>query len=952
MTQKPFSASHWFAPDIETAPERSTPASSSSAHILTRATKLHSKFPTFSTAVKTNGRILPKETHTEAFQPERFFTPGWRGDSLPSKVSGRYQRLEVTLQKDVLKLLSTQEFNRSLKLGIYSEFLAYAKERNLHCPELDDLARFWQMARAEEKDRPETLNRFLNIFASRVAVITLFKMRFVRVLAKQTGIDITCREARNPNHWLSQVFQVGTKRELKARVMESNVFSWYRPGEEFSQELSEWMTHAADITIAELVKITSPRVQDDTTGKVYSHALSHINFGLFLNSLMINFPLWAESREPIALNKFLTPDELEIISCKFSGDFMESLALSHWLAQYNNRDLKWDQVLCPDFKGKEFESGLFMKMLNELQFITFLAEIAPCQNREPVTFISQVMGCHFQNRKGAPSARGFAQFETPFSTSTYDRTVINLCHLPKNNPYHWMMSQIEEQTETLKQGGWMFVFASKSLFAPSQRERLQNLLQNLELKAVFDLDGVKGKGEMGSWLYIFRRRMQPAAKDQRESVAWFRFTADMQSFQEFSDITELLRGFYLSHLEDMPAMWQQDWGPGFRLEFFQDALMDGHLMHSMSEDQSRVTHPRFFKALINGCVALDSVFDLRQINPEDWQTVTNLGLGLRRDGATFLMVDFRNPGDVRLTLHPVSTLRSIYFENGSSLCQYFLIAPKHNGIDPNVLRKYFASQVGHQIINLTFNGTVIKVKGQLGKMLVPKWFVRGEFLPESLQSTLEMFRWDAEKLTATHPAELEQRLKVFRQTSAGLFPRYACDVLSALVEFEQTLESLTSNLADPRLGTQINFNNPALQGALASLRAAPLLQPAHPDVFVDFIPGIDAADLEAPLSRVELRGQVEGDLKTWFLEIFNDRKPILKLHSEEELLLFAQFVLQLANGKPVGRVLKALRLPALGDIRNLVQEARSQQHIFSTLLQETRTFLEESFRMPMDSDAR
>jgi hypothetical protein len=120
LTQKPFSASHWFAPDIETTTERSTPASSSSADILTMATKLHSKFPTFSTAVKTNGRILPKETLTEAFQPERFFTPGWRGDSLPSKVSGRYQRLEVTLQKDVLKLLATQEFNRSLKLGICS----------------------------------------------------------------------------------------------------------------------------------------------------------------------------------------------------------------------------------------------------------------------------------------------------------------------------------------------------------------------------------------------------------------------------------------------------------------------------------------------------------------------------------------------------------------------------------------------------------------------------------------------------------------------------------------------------------------------------------------------------------------------------------------------------------------------------------------------------------------
>ncbi|MBY0517657.1 MAG: hypothetical protein K2P81_12145 [Bacteriovoracaceae bacterium] len=945
MNHKPFLAGHWLVSGTEKI-EEPTPASRLADSIKSKALKSKSKFPTFNNGPKTLMKS-PADTACTDFSPEKFLTQGWRGDSLPSKISGGYLRLEQRIQLDVLKLLKTQQFNRSLKMRIYSEFLAYAKDRGMHCPELDDLTSFWTLTHLEASEQPAALSKFLDIFASRVAVITLFKMRFISVLAKQTGLTATSKEARNPNHWLSQIFQVGTKRELKSQVLESNVFSWYRPGEEFTAALDDWMENAGKISITELVKITSPRVQDDQTGKVYSHALSHLNFGLFLNSLLINLPLWAESREPEIHNKFHTPDELEIISCKYSGDYMESLALSHWLAQYNNKHLKWDQVLCPDFKGKEFESGLFMKMLNELQFMTFLAEISDSQNQEPVNFISKIMSCHFQNRKSATPQRGLLGLETPFSTSTYDRTVLNLTHLPKNNPYHWMMGQLDEQLETLKTGGWLFVLASKSLFAPSQRERLQGVLQNLELKAVFEMDGVKGKGELGSWLYAFRRRSKAPSLDQKESVSYFRFTADMESFHEFSDITELLRGFYLSHLEDTPAMWQQEWGRGFRLEFFQDAILDGHLIHSMNEDQSRVTHPKFFKALISSCIPLDTVFELRHLDPEEWQASNAMGIGLRREGATFLMVDLRQQGDTRLSIHPVSTLRSIYYENGSSLCQYFLIAPKHNGMDPNVLRKYFESAVGRQIVNLTFNGSTTKVKGQLSKMLVPKWFSRGEFLPESLKSTLEMFRWNAEKLIATHPQELQERLNMFCQTGNGLFPRYACDVLSSLVEFEQTLEQLTTQLSDSRLSSKVNFENPSLQESLGALKAYPLLQPAHPDVYVEFIQSLEAIDLNSPVTKIELRAQVEGDLKTWFLEIFNDKKAVLRLHSEEELLLFGQFILQMCHGRPLGMVLKAIRLPALSEVKNLVQQARAQHKIFGTLLSETSKFLEESFRQQL-----
>jgi hypothetical protein len=70
----------------------------------------------------------------------------------------------------------------------------------------------------------------------------------------------------------------------------------------------------------------------------------------------------------------------------------------------------------------------------------------------------------------------------------------------------------------------------------------------------------------------------------------------------------------------------------------------------------------------------------------------------------------------------------------------------------------------------------------------------------------------------------------------------------------------------------------------------------------------------------------------------------VRLHSDEELLLLTQFVLTMTKGRPIGLALKALRLPSLVDVRSLVQEARAQQQVFATLLSNSRSFLEESFR--------
>ena len=113
--------------------------------------------------------------------------------------------------------------------------------------------------------------------------------------------------------------------------------------------------------------------------------------------------------------------------CKFAGDYLESLGLSHWLAQKHNKYLKWDQILCPDFKSQDFEKGLYLKNLSDLQFLTFLAEIGNGQDRDPIDFICKVINSHLYNRKNSNEIQKSLMIDNAgLTSSTYDRIILNL----------------------------------------------------------------------------------------------------------------------------------------------------------------------------------------------------------------------------------------------------------------------------------------------------------------------------------------------------------------------------------------------------------------------------------------------------------------------------------------------------------------------------------------------
>lgn len=935
MTRKNFFAQQWLQKDESNIDSMASAVSSPAKEIC----PISSRFPTFINRQKIVTPIVIDETK---FSPTNCFVPGWKGESLSSKQVIKFERLLKMMEDDIRnELLNTKDFPRTIKMGLHEEFLSYAENLGLHFAGMEDMSHFWKFLNQEKLNDDQDISQFINIYAGRVATITFLKLRFIASLLDKCGIELTDRALLYPTSFLSQIFKKGSQSELNSRALETNIYSWYRPSENMKEAMRELLLLSKDLVITEIIKNVSVRTQvKQDQGKVYSHALSQVSLGLFLNSLQINFPMWLDTIDGKAIPVGKLEQE-DIISCKYFGDYLESLSLSHWLAQENNKDFRWDQILCPDFKGLEFTSGQFAKICNELQFLTFLANKAEHQNEKAITYICKIMGGHLRNRKNSGNKQGLLLENNPFYTSTYDRVVLNLCHFPKNNPQHYLMTQILDQVKYLKNDGYLFVLSSKKLFVPSLRERLGPVLKELKAEAIFDLENIKGKGELGSYVYVFRKSSH-AQTSQKQLCSYFRITADLKTFQEFSSLTEHLRSFYLSHLTEMPSMAQIEFPDSFRLEYYQEALVNSMLIHSTNEDSSRITHPSFFKNLLKSCVPLDTLFEIKSFSRNEKLNNENiLNLGLKKDQTYFLVVDFRKD-EVILELHPMDTFRSIHSDYGETLCSYFELQPKLQGLNPNILRNYFITPIGKQVINLTFTGGHSLVKGSLSKLLVPKFMSATEALPTNLKSAFDLFEKTEEELLEVSTQSILKSFNHIDQISRDVLPKHACAILSHYSNLERTLQSLLWKLDDTRYGHKISFNNPMIQSKLVQ-KPTKAMYPDNQEIYLEFVEGSSAIDIHLPLTETQMKVTHDGDLKLYSLELISKERIIVRLHAEELVILFLNFLLTQATNYPLSKILKAIHVPSLSDLKEVVETTHGLKETYQSILEKVQSSILKAF---------
>ncbi len=899
---------------------------------------LKNRFPSFSYTKSRTDFFSPQDR----FSPLNYVTPGWKGESLSSKNILKFNLILNKLQEDIKnQLFKTKEFPKSIKLGLFNEFLSYAEGESLHFEKLDDITSFWSMIDREKLKTEPKLLEFIEIYSNRVAAVTFFKLRFISAILERSTIPFQDKILLYPNAFLSQIFKKGSLTELNCKSLESNIYSWYVPKESLKEELKTLIALSREISIAEIIKNISPRTQGSTNQqRTYSHTLSHVSVGLLLNSLQVSLPLWIDALEEKSI---LSPGlhKEKIISTKYFGDYLESLSLSHWLAQENNKDFRWDEILCADFKGLEFITGTFSKICNELQLLTFLVYKSENQGSGPIEYICKIMGGHFKNRKNEQSRSNQLFEDNPFYHSSYDRVILNLCHFPKNNPQHYLMAQINDQIKFLKNKGYLYVISSKKLFVPSLRERLGPILKELKIEAIFDFEQLKGKGEFGPYIYVFRKTQNHNL--DKQSCYFFRISANLKSFHDFSAITDHLNSFYLNHISQLPPLSQLEFEDSFRIEFIQEAVVNGMLIHSTNEDVSRITHPAFFKGLLDNCTTLDKLFEIKPLSLESQSSFNEhkLNIGLKRDLSYFLVVDFRSES-VNLELHPLDTFRSILSDYGQTQCSYFQLLPKIMGINPNLLRNYFLTPVGKQVANLTLCGGPSLVKGSLSKFLVPKFLTQTEPLPEAMASAYKIIELSETELLNSDPGMLSKSFLHLEQSSKDLLPKFSCDILSRLSNFERSLESLIWKLSDDKIDQKASFQNPIIQAQLIQKKTFSLY-PTNEDIYVEFLARPN--DLHRPFTQARLQVSVDGDIKMFSLEIMSGKDIILRLHSDELMILFLQFILSQASGISISKLLKGIYVPSLKDLKEVVSQTENLKSVYSELLNQVKNSIFNTFRM-------
>jgi hypothetical protein len=320
---------------------------------------------------------------------------------------------------------------------------------------------------------------------------------------------------------------------------------------------------------------------------------------------------------------------------------------------------------------------------------------------------------------------------------------------------------------------------------------------------------------------------------------------------------------------------------------------------------------------------------------------SSLNLGLKKDHSYFLVVDFRKE-EVNLELHPIDTFRSIHSDYGETLCSYFELHPKILGLNPNIIRNYFLTPIGKQVANLTFTGGHNLVKGSLSKFLVPKFLMETEALPAHLKTAFTIFEKSEEEFLEISAQTMTKSFNHIDQISRDVLPRYACEILSHYSNLERTLQSLIWKMDDNRFGHKVSFSNPMIQNQLV-LKPTTALYPENQDIYFEFVEGSSPIDLHLPLTQTNIRVSHEGDLKLHALELISHDQVIVRLHGEEIMMLFLNFLFGQASGIPIAKILRAVHVPSSSDLKSVIETTHGLKVVYQALLEKIQSSILNAF---------
>jgi hypothetical protein len=712
--------------------------------------------------------------------------------------------------------------------------------------------------------------------------------------------------------YIFRLFPRGSSKELVCESLYSNRYSWFRPSEDFTESIIQLSQLLMDVTDIGPLKIFS-HLPEIALGHEFSHSLSHKYFGEFLDHLLTSFSHWSNQ----------TRNKKDLINIKLSGNYQSSITNALWLSRGNS-----DQIVSADFTGDGFTEGPFLRICQEIQFLGHLLSYAQEKGLKPLEFLGQTMKKKYaQNHDDLFGQLKLFNPVLVKSDPLYDSSILNLVELPKKNPHHHLINHINGHLKDLKKQASLIIFSNQNLFVPSQWERVSSFLKSVRVEAYFNFENLKGKGEIPSHLYILKKRSHKEQQDtlikkgeKKESCLFFRWSGKLNSFYDFKEFIQELRHFQSQNDPSSRSLYHKELKKGSTFEFHQDAILSGKMLHSSSQDTSKVTHPVFFKNLTKNCITFDDFFYIESLNSnskleksEKDFTLELLGLKVRHEDKFpfILIIDHSNPNKLDLEIIPSSSYKAKVEEYGRACFHYFGLKPKKLDINIDVFREYFLTNIGQQIIHISFDGTT-KLKAKLQSFMTPKFFypLKTGVLP--LPEKFQFLKSGPQKIIKFSPQNLHQRFLSFEEALDKYLSYDPLDILNRVIEFRLSIsQCLKENISTNNSSI---YYNPIIRKNIENLKLGPLYD-LHQDIHVR--PLItEKKHAHLPLTEIQIKRKNDDH----YLELISEDKVIFQLYSDPTLLNFISFLLGQAIDVPISNVLTSLQIPTVRDLKKVMEQ--------------------------------
>lgn len=882
---------------------------------------------------------------SSTFKPSDFFIPGWKGEGL---ISSSAIQIKTTINNLSIDAISQYKMfgqsNRTLKLYVYNEFQTYLQFKNLELPHLKNFNDFWFHFQDHTSPYASELEGFSKIYCFRAVAIYLFRIKFLLDLSREIHLNPTDDNLINPLSYLGKIFKKDSSTELNCECLSANQYSWYRPSFEYKHEVVKLSSVFQNITLTELIKIFSTTDTDRIYSlSNYSHSLSHVALGGLLNELSIKLPKWLDSSSAKAepeYPSYLKNKKIKLLNTLFVGNNISSLALSHWLAQDRQMKEHWDHLICPDFKGNEFADGIYFKICQELQFLSFLSKIATEQNYEVVPFICKVMKEKYNTQEDTYQA-SFFHSSAEHHETVYDRVILNLTDLPKTNPHFFVIQQISNLKSTLKNDGHIFLMTNQKLFVPSQNEKIEQLLKDFKIECQFNFEDLKGKGELAQYLFVLTKR-DIASKETnsltfkphrelKESCHSFIFSGELSRFNKLHALVDELKTFFREKSSQSSTFHQREVEGKLNFEYHIDAIIEGKLLSSSTKETTPKIHSNFFKNLYNSCIGLENFFHIELIDPQllnSKQAFSTELLGLKSFKTKYpliLIVNASSATNIKIELLDGGLYEAKLNTYGSAYYSYFGLTEKVKDINLNVFREYFQSSIGHQVIQLQLSDVQSKLKAKLKSLLIPKFFLQTQFIPSNDFVHLDFFISDKDSLLSHSPENILNQFELAMNRALSFQQTYTWHVLGLLAFFNVTVSNIIAEGFEKSFNNY-NFTNPLILNPLLALKTNNIY-PKNNDVYIEFVT-TSTRELHNALTSVVQKVESEDNAS---LRLKSDNSDIVVLHSRPALIAFLKFVFESAIGHKISDLVTTIQVPSLNDLETILSKYSEMENTFSEI---------------------